>query len=587
MIRSEKKTKKKYLNFIKLLKFIINIIRIEKKNKNLIYLIIIVFFQAIFDVLSIASLIPLIFLFQDKNLINDNINSYLSKFGIQSNLIFNNTDLYFYIPLLVILIAIISAAFRLFLIFKTNNFIENIRDSVSQKLMNNFIYNHPRYDIDTSEIAKSILSEVDQFIIIVFQPTILMLNNLILLLGIIIYLFFTSINASIYSLILLFGFYILFYAFSKNYLNKEGNRSEVSNKGRFKTAIEALNNIKEINIYHAQKFFSNRFSIYSSAFANTNANYNSLTASPKYILEMIVLIAIAYSILIMGVNGKNDFNLLSLLGTFALSAYKAQPALSSVIFGINSIEFGSKIITNIHDKIIYKKIKPKKSTHKYINLGKDSNSSIIIKDIIFNYGNNPQNILYKDFNLEIEFSTLNILMGKSGSGKSTLLNLISGLLEANRGEIIFNTSKYKGKKPIISYMNQAYNLYDTSIAKNIAFGVEERNIDIKKIILSLKKAEIYDYVFSLERNIYENVGEYGNKLSMGQIQRITLARALYFNPDILVLDEPTSSLDIINEKSIIKTILNLSKKITVIMSTHKLFDYSNSSNIKLINLNDF
>ena len=583
MIKENIKTKNKSINFFRLVYLIVKIIKIEKKNKNLIYLISVVFLQAIFDVLSLASIIPLIFLFQDENLINDDLNNYLNQFGIETNIIFESTNIYFYIPIVVISIVLISTLFRLFLIKKTNNFIENIRDGISQKLMNNFIYSNLDYKIDTSEIAKSILSEVDQFIIIVFQPTILMFTNMILLIGILIYLFFTSVEASIYSLILLFGFYITFYIFSKSFLNKEGIKSEIANKGRFKTAIESLRNIKEINIYNAQDLFSERFAAFSKSFANTNANYNTLTASPKYILEMIVLIAIIFSILRIGVNDKNNLSILSLFGAFALSAYKAQPALSSVIFGVNSIEYGSKIITNLYSKI-RSNIKIKKNkTQRYINL--DNNLSIIVKNLNFQYDKNSKSILTKNINFEIEFKSLCILIGKSGSGKSTLLNLISGLLEANEGDIFINTSRSKGGKPVISYMNQDHNLYDTSIAKNIAFGLEEKNIDIERLLLSLKRAKIYDFVFTLERNIYENVGENGCKLSIGQMQRIALARALYFKPDILVLDEPTSSLDKINEQNIIRTIIDLSKEITVIMSTHKQFKYPNNHNIKFINLN--
>ena len=121
-------------------------------------------------------------------------------------------------------------------------------------------------------------------------------------------------------------------SFSKRILNIQGLKNESANKGRFKTAIEAFSNIKEIKIYKAERLFANRFKKYTKSFANTSANFNSLTASPKYILEMLVLIAISYSILIFGKSEVNIFNVLTLLGTFAFSAYKAQPSLSNIIF---------------------------------------------------------------------------------------------------------------------------------------------------------------------------------------------------------------------------------------------------------------
>ena len=119
--------------------------------------------------------------------------------------------------------------------------------------------------------------------------------------------------------------------------------------------------------------------------------------------------------------------------------------------------------------------------------------------------------------------------------------------------------------------------------QNVAFGLNESEIDLEKLYIALKKAEIFEYVFKLKNNIYENVGENGSKLSTGQIQRIALARSLYFNPDILILDEPTSALDKNNESKIINTLKNLSKEITVIITTHRIENLPENVEIYYLN----
>lgn len=582
MKASNRELRVQRFNFLKSLIMIFSLLKRGPNSKNLILLTIIVCFQAILDVLSLASIIPLIYLIQVPDELNNTTN-FLINLGFISGKVIGNISINLFIPALVILIMIISTLFRLFLIYKTNKFIEDTRHNLSINLMSNYINNKNFINVDKTEIAKSILSEVDQFIIIVFQPTILMLTNLILLLGIIFYLIYTSYLASIYSLILLFSFYYVFYIFSKRILNKTGVQSERSNKGRFKTAIESFNSIKDIKIYKAEDFFIKRFNKFSRSFANTNSTYTTLTASPKYILEMLVFIALSLSILFFVINDNLSFAILPLISTFAFAAYKAQPALSSVIFGINSIEYGSKIISNLSRKINQKFKTINKTNLFYKNLKKSNNCCIAINNLQFSHDNNPKLYGLNNINIEINYKSLFILVGESGSGKTTLLNLITGLEFFKSGSITFNTNLYNGKKPKISYLNQDHSLFNASIMQNVAFGLNESEIDLEKLSIALKKAEIFEYVFKLKNNIYENVGENGSKLSTGQIQRIALARSLYFNPDILILDEPTSALDKNNESKIINTLKNLSKEITVIITTHRIENLPENAKIYYLN----
>tara|TARA_Y100000991_G_scaffold208176_1_gene186934 strand:+ start:1180 stop:2661 length:1482 start_codon:yes stop_codon:yes gene_type:complete len=461
---------------------------------------------------------------------------------------------------------------RLFIIKETNNFIEKIRHNLCSRLMGKFILGKYNPNLDTSSIAKSILSEIDQFIVIVFQPVMLMITNAILLFGIIIYLSITNFRASLISIFLLFTFYIIFYIFTKKILNEQGFKSEESNQGRFKTAIESLNSIKELKIYTAENYFLKRFKKNSKLFAESNALYSTLISSPKYLLEMMVFVSLSLSILILAYRNQISLDTIPLLGTFAFAAYKAQPALSNVIYGINSLEYGSKIINNLHFEIKSyeeEKLLKKKSNqiNKKVSEVSNTKKGIKIKDLNFLYKNN---LVLSNINLFIKHPSFFVIAGKSGSGKSTLLNILSGLQMPHSGEISFCLGVSEKNKPTISFLNQEYYLYDSTISENIAFGIDKENIDFTLLKKVSKDAGIFDYINSLDNKFEENVGENGNKLSIGQKQRIALARALYFKPNVLLLDEPTSGLDKRNEEKIIETITELSKKITVIMSTHKL-----------------
>ena len=199
--------RKKFLkiSFFDLLFKILGLIN-KKGQKKLNFLFILVFFQAIFEVISIASLVPLIQIITNKNKIELYIQDFIKSFNFDYLINFDQRLLSILIPLIVILIMIISTLVRLYVVFRTNKFIEETRFQISSRLMSKYINNEIELNSNSSDLAKTILSEVDQFIIIVFQPTILMLTNILVLVFIISYLLYTNFNASLLSLILLISF---------------------------------------------------------------------------------------------------------------------------------------------------------------------------------------------------------------------------------------------------------------------------------------------------------------------------------------------------------------------------------------------
>ena len=178
-------------------------------------------------------------------------------------------------------------------------------------------------------------------------------------------------------------------------------------------------------------------------------------------------------------------------------------------------------------------------------------------------------------NFEIKKGQMIGIMGKSGSGKSTLIDLISGLIKPTSGEILYDNYKnvkdnMEGWQNKIAYVSQNSFLVDDTIKNNIAFGVNESEIDMKKIYDVIKDTDLDTYVSSLSNGVESLVGENGIKLSGGQRQRICIARYLYFDREILIFDESTSSLDIETEKKIVNTIKKIKGDKTIIIVSHRL-----------------
>ena len=175
------------------------------------------------------------------------------------------------------------------------------------------------------------------------------------------------------------------------------------------------------------------------------------------------------------------------------------------------------------------------------------------------------------------------IVGASGSGKSTLINLILGLIKPKKGEIIVDNNNINHHlnnwQSLIGYIPQDIFLLDDSLRNNVAFGVEQNEIDDAKILDVLKIAQLNNFFNDLKDGLNHMIGENGVKLSGGQKQRLGIARALYKNPKVLILDESTSALDQITEKDFLKSIHNLKNNFTIIFITHRISSVKNCNKI--------
>ena len=224
-------------------------------------------------------------------------------------------------------------------------------------------------------------------------------------------------------------------------------------------------------------------------------------------------------------------------------------------------------------------------------LGKSSaiftKTIVQMNDISASY--DSKNYVLKDISMSIDRGTNYAIVGHSGSGKSTLLKLINGMMNPTRGKILvdyqkpnISDKKFKSFMHKIGYIPQSVYLIDDTIRKNIAFGLLEDDIDDALIDQAVEKASLNKFLNILSEGLETVVGEKGIRLSGGQQQRIGIARALYRNPEILILDEATNSLDQATEKKIMESIQFLKRKKTLIIVTHRLSMVKNCDKIFFI-----
>lgn len=261
--------------------------------------------------------------------------------------------------------------------------------------------------------------------------------------------------------------------------------------------------------------------------------------------------------------------LLSLLGIYTIAAYRIMPSINRIMIALNGISENQYTIP-VLEKLVNFKSDGNKIVSEINFIEK-----ISISKVCFKYPNSNDNII-NNFNCTINKGEIICIKGNSGGGKTTLMNLMLGFLKPNSGEIkidgqVLNNSNIESWQHKIGYVQQEVYLLDSSIAENIAFGIDKSLIDYDKINLVLRQASLTNFIESLDNGAETLVGERGANLSGGQRQRIGIARALYFDSEVLFFDEVTSALDPETEVQINKTIesLSVNERITIVMIAHR------------------
>ena len=359
--------------------------------------------------------------------------------------------------------------------------------------------------------------------------------------------------------------------------------TEAQEKSGFLTSylVELFKNHKLIKIFQKENFETNKASGHLKQLKDKSKKISTVLVRMSPIMEILTGIMIAILIFYSGkLIMKNEIqvnNFFSFLAAMML-AYQPVRSLSTLNIVINQgYSAASRIlpiidtVNSIRDKANSKKIE--------IHDGK-----IQFKDIYFKYNSNEENVL-NNINLEFKGGKMTALVGHSGSGKSTILNLIPRFYEPKDGDItidgqsIYETTLESLRKNI-SLVSQETTLFDDTIKNNIKYANE--NASDEEIYEAAKLSNSYDFIENLPNKFETIIGENGVRLSGGEKQRISIARAMIKKSEIILLDEATSSLDSETERKIQEALNLLIKNKTTIVIAHRLSTIQNSNNIYLI-----
>ena len=325
-----------------------------------------------------------------------------------------------------------------------------------------------------------------------------------------------------------------------------GDEYAIGLSNRVKTVQEIFGSFRLLKIDQSisGRFFNIQFLKFDENIRSALSKLSFLGTFPRYFIEaMVIIIISAVAFFLINKEVYPQELIVLSLGVIAFSAQRLLPLAQKIYYSF-SLMLAHK--QSVLDVVRFIDIKTDQGT---LSKKKDLpfNDSIILKDIKFGYLTKKKNIIFENINLKIEKKSKICILGKTGSGKSTLVDLIVGLLKPDKGQVLVDQTNIEDSietwQKKISYVPQTTFLTDTTILENITFGINNADIDFKKLDKAIKIANLENMINNLPEKLQTKIGEKGVMLSGGQVQRLGLARAFYRDFEILILDESTNSLD--------------------------------------------
>ena len=553
---------------------------IDKKNYFYLYLYYFLLLGAnIFELIGISS-IPIFILALTGN---ELISNYIELLNIESFIYSFDLEIEILIGIALFIIFLLKNIYLGFLSYFQNKLRLKLRQDLKNKIYSNYIYSPYSFFLlrNPATLARNVVLDCNNSIEIIFK-IITILKELILLILISTLLLLANPASAISVISILFISSLIFVLLTKNIMGKAGKKIHKASGSTLVYLQETFGSIKELKILNKHLFSLKKFTTVMTEEERNRALSGFIQSLPRLFLETVSITGIMLlCFFLIRVNGSFEI-ILPILTLYIVSIVRMMPSYNIItqsISGINNLMFSFEFIYN---EII--NVEKKNYVSNKFEKIKDFpklRNKIILKDINFNYEKNKS--VLENINLEIIKNSKVGIIGPSGSGKSTLLDLITCLHTPQKGKIFCDdidiNSNKAGWQKKLGYVAQNIYLLDDTIKNNIAYGINEEEIENDKLVDSLKKSQLYTFVNSLQNKEETLIGNNGIRISGGQRQRIGIARALYTDPEIIIFDEATSSLDEENESKIMDDIDKLSKNKTIIIITHRLNSVKNCDNI--------
>ncbi len=553
----------------------VNYIFNRKQKFQSVLLSIGLFIGALFELAGISLITELIRLISDPSKIHSTklLQSVYVMLHMQSD-----REFFFWLVIGLILVFLLKNLYLFWINYVQYTFVFNHQLKLSGQLIECYMKKPYTYHLDknSAEMVRNVMLDTERFfqmLLAVFST----LSEVLVSLLLCIYLLVEDWMITVSVIVILGLFSLIYLALFKNKAREYGQTNQTFDGKMHQSINQALGAVKDIKILHREKYFSNAFVGFGKKKMRAVRNNNVLGQAPKYLIETVTISAVLFIIVFKIYQGAELASMLPQLAAFAIAAFKLLPSVSKINNYLNLI-----IFLKPSADLIYRDIKDTEDMRNFELLDAEVPDEIFrenhpdavsVNHLYYRYPHTERDVL-SDITFEIPLGAAVGFIGPSGAGKSTLADIILGILTPTGGSVnygVMNVHEHPLKwSKKLAYIPQSIFLSDETIRSNVAFGIEEEEIDEQKVWAALEEAQLREFVESLPAGLDTEVGERGVRLSGGQRQRIGIARALYGSPEILVLDEATSALDAETEKAVMEAIDRLAGQKTLIIIAHRL-----------------
>ena len=551
----------------------LNVLLDAKQKRTMIIMVIMMIIGAILEACSISLIIPVIEVVIDENAVE--------KYEIV-RVLYNGLHMQNLTQFALVIMSALIVTFvvkNIYLYWQQKfmyHFVYTNQFRTSERMMKNYLRKGYEFylNADTAVIQRNITSDVNNMYALILSILQLVSESIVFVFLLGVLLLSDWMMTAMIAVLLIVTLWVI-KSVIKPIMHKAGEDNQNYYSGLFKWISQTVQGIKEVKIAGKEQYFTDEYIKCGKGYVDAVQKYTLYNSIPRLLIETICIIGMVSYMMLLVATGRDFTEMMPILSAFSVAAIRLMPCANRINNQLTSMAFYQPffmgVSDNLQDEISGKNTDMSfaKETDKKLPIHK----SITMRDVTYHYPNSEV-LIFDHADMEIPIGASVGIVGASGSGKTTVVDILLGLLEVQTGGVYADgvniKDEYRSWLKNVGYIPQLIFMLDDTILKNVAFGVPEDEIDMDRVWEVLKEAQMDEFVRSLPEGLNTGIGERGIRISGGQRQRLGIARALYYDPEVLILDEATSALDNDTEAAIMDAINSLHGRKTLIIIAHRL-----------------